>query len=483
MSTAAADSPGHGADDRSVSKVDLFSQAAARAGSYISQERVGRVFPSRESLQALNALTDWSLAHPLPAEEVVDRLADIGAASAVRSTGGRYFGFVTGGTEPTALAASLLSLAWDQNGALPAMSPMVSTIDTLAARWIVELLGLPTQAVASFCGGASVANLIAVVAARDSLLAARGWSVAESGLRGAPTVHVITSRESHSSVGKALRIAGWGSAEIHQVDTDELGRLRVDDMPNVTGPVVIVAQMGNVNTGHCDPINEIADWADARFSAGNYWIHIDGAFGLWAAASPRQRHHAVGVDRAHSWATDAHKWLNTPYDCGVVIARDGMDLRRAMSATAAYLPGDSATADAGWSDELREPMHLGLQMSQAARSIPVFAELAVLGSNGVAELVDRCCRHAERLASLLAEGGVDIPAPPGLNQTLARFDSDTTTDAVVNAIQDGGRCWAGATTWNGRRAMRLSVCDVSTTADDIETSAQAILAAWDSVTG
>ncbi len=462
-------------------KVQLFADAAKLAERYIRHERHGRVFPDAQAQEVLKGLDDWSLESPRPADRVLADLAEIGEAAAVRSTGGRYLGFVTGGTEPTALAASLLAAAWDQNGALPAMSPMAAAIDAIAARWVVELLGLPTESVAVFCGGASVANLIAVVAARDSLLMKQGWSVAQAGLRGSPPVSVITSTEAHSSVLKALRVAGWGTAEVHIVETDALGRLRVDAIPHVPSPALIVAQMGNVNTGHCDPLADLAAWAEANYSPDEYWLHVDGAFGLWSAASATQRHHATGAELADSWATDAHKWLNTPYDSGIVIGRNGLDLRRAMSATAAYLPGQSPEAVGGWSDDLREPMNLGLQMSQAVRAIPVFAELAVLGSAGIAELIDRCCRHVSELAARLEQGGVEIPAPPGLNQALARFGTDEVTNAVVTATQDGGVCWAGATTWQGHRAMRLSVCDASTTEADIERSAEAILAAWRSV--
>lgn len=472
-------------DDRgqASAKADLFMTAAAMAEQYLRSERQGRVFPDSAAVDALSVLDSWGLEAPRPAGEVLSDLAAMGQAAAVRSTGGRYFGFVTGGTEPSALAASLLALAWDQNGALPAMSPLAAAIDAKAARWVVELLGLPTESTAVFCGGASVANLIAIVAARDVLLAHQGWSVAESGLRGSPPVSVIASTEAHSSVVKALRVAGWGASEVHLVETDELGRLKVEAIGNVGSPVLIVAQMGNVNTGHCDPLAELATWADARFAPGDYWIHVDGAFGLWAAASTTQQHHAAGIEMAHSWATDAHKWLNTPYDSGIVIARNGLDLRKAMSASAAYLPGQDPVDLVDWSDELREPMHLGLQMSQAVRAIPVFAELAVLGTAGVADLIDRCCRHVADLATLLESGGVEIPVAPGLNQVLARFGSDALTDEVVRNIQSGGVCWAGSTTWQGRRAMRLSVCDASTTTEDIETTAAAILEAWRTATG
>lgn len=470
--------PGNGVVE-SEAKFRLLRLAAQHALDYVAAERQGRVFPSESSIAALDELSSLSLQSPMPPERVLDILARCGQQSAVRSTGGRYFGFVTGGTQPTALAASVLSLAWDQNAALPAMSPLAATVDRLASAWVVELLGLPTGSVASFCGGASVANLVAVTAARDALLANVGWSVARAGLNNAPPVTVVTSTEAHVSATKALRIAGWGTDQVVEVPTDSLGRLRVDLIPVVEPPVLFMAQMGNVNTGHSDPLAELADLRQDRYNPGQSWIHVDGAFGLWAAASTEHRDHAVGMDQADSWATDAHKWLNTPYDCGVVIARNGHDLRRAMSAAAAYLPGTGdQSGDETWTDDLRQPMHLGLQMSQAARAIPVFAELASLGVDGIAELVDRSCRLAGLMASKLEAAGAEILAPPGLNQVLISFGSDAATDDVVQRVQRDGTCWAGATTWQGRRAMRFSVSDASTTQADIDLAADAVIACW-----
>lgn len=469
----------------SEAKARLLASAAESAVDYVRGERQGPVFPSPDAIAKLDQLSSWSLDSPQSPQEVVATLAELGTVTAVRSTGGRYFGFVTGGTEPAALAASVLASVWDQNGALTAMSPLAAAIDRVAAKWIVDLLGLPGGSVASFCGGASVANLIGVVAARDSLLANNGWSVADQGLRDAPKVSVVASAEAHVSATKALRIAGWGLAEIVTVPTDSLGRMMVGAIPELCGPVLYLAQVGNVNTGHSDPVDELAALVGRRHEPGQAWVHVDGAFGLWAAASPRQRHHASGIDLADSWATDAHKWLNTPYDCGVVAVRNGHDLRRAMSATADYLPSsDGLTAagpggvDSAWSDDLREPMHLGLQMSQAARSIPVFALLASIGAEGVADIVDRCCRHAEALSNKLVSAGAELLTPPGLNQALVRFESDDITNRVVAATQDGGVCWTGATTWQGMRAMRLSICDSATNDADIDAAAEAIIAAW-----
>jgi len=390
----------------------------------------------------------------------------VGSAAAVKSTGGRYFGFVNGGTEPVAVAASLLATGWDQNTALPVMSPIASHLDAIACRWVNELLGLPT-ATASFCAGASVANLTCLIAARDALLHRAGWNIDEQGLNGAPPLRIVTSSEVHVSVFKALRAAGFGRNQIEFVPTDECGRLTASEIPELDSTTLLILQAGNVNTGHSDPFAEVIP---AAREAGA-WTHIDGAFGLWAAAAPERRQHVAGYELADSWATDAHKWLNAPYDAAVAICADGADLRRAMAVDAAYLPADAA----------RVPMHLGLQMSQRARGIETWAIIAALGRVGIADAVERSCRHAETLAAGLADAGVEILAPVVLNQALARFGDDDTTHAVIERAQQNRRCWAGGTTWQGQAAMRLSVSDTSTTDDDIAVTVEAIVDAWQQV--
>ncbi|MEL7157681.1 MAG: pyridoxal-dependent decarboxylase, partial [Actinomycetota bacterium] len=373
-----------------------------------------------------------------------------------------------GGTQPVGLGAAVLTSTWDQNAALPVMSPVAAHLDAVAARWVVELLDLP-GAEAAFCAGASVANLTALCAARDTLLHREGWSVAERGLVGAPALQVVASAEVHVSVVKALRLAGIGTDAIVSVPTDECGRLRPEALPPLGPRSVVITQAGNVNTGHSDPFEPVV--AAAR--AAGAWVHVDGAFGLWAAAAPDRRHLVEGVAGADSWATDAHKWLNTPYDAGIVVCARGEDLRRAMAADAAYVATDAE----------RAPMHLGIQMSQRARGIETWAVLATLGRRGVADLIEQTCRRATDLAERLEAGGVTILAPVVLNQALAHFEDDATTDAVLAAVQADGTIWAGGTIWKGRRAMRLSVSDAATTPDDIELAAAVILRCWAEVGG
>jgi glutamate/tyrosine decarboxylase-like PLP-dependent enzyme len=445
------------------SKPELLQAATDAAVRYIDAERDSRAAP-RRATRLPAALDSDFLDHPWAPEAVLDLLAEAGELGTTRSTGGRYFGFVTGGVEPIALAASTLAGAWDQNAALPVMSPIASRLDEIAARWVIDLLELPRESVAAFCAGATVANLTGVIAGRDELLARSGWDVHRRGLAGSPPITVVTGDEVHASALKALQLAGFGSDQILRVATDECGRVRSDEWPVTDGPTLVVLQAGNVNTGHSDPFDEIIPHLDRQRA----WIHVDGAFGLWATVAPTRRHTITGVDAADSWATDAHKWLNAPYDCGVVICRDGATLSRAMTMSAAYV---ASSAD-------RIPMNLGIQMSQAARAIPVWATLATLGRSGIAELVERTCALAERMAERLADGGVEILAPVAINQVLASFGDDDTTTAVIEAVQEDGTCWVGGTAWHGRHAMRISVSDSSTDEADIDVSADAILRAW-----
>ncbi len=461
-------------------KVALFGQAANHAADYLAIERSSPVHPGAELHEELARLDDLSLDRPMSPSELLDLLADLGRRTAVRSTGGRYFGFVTGGTEPAALAASVLAQAWDQNAAMSTMSPLAHRIDAQVARWLVELLGLPAGATAVLCSGASVANWNAVTVARDHLLRLDGWDVDRSGLMGAPPITVVTSAEAHLSVDKAVRLAGLGTDRIVRAPVDGAGAIDPARLPHIQPPVLVIAQCGNVNTGHSDPVGQIDKVLRTRGLRDRSWIHVDGAFGLWAAVSPRYRDQVVGVDRADSWATDGHKWPNSPYDCGVLIVADPAPLASTMAIDAAYarIPG---VGEAGGSAVRREPMQLGPQMSQRARSVPLLATFATLGRDGMAALVDRCCWLAHHMARRLAEGGAELLAPVVLNQALVAFGDDSVTDAVIAGVQGGGEAWFGTTTWRARRAMRISVSDVATTLDDADRAVDAVLATWSAV--
>ncbi|HSF86929.1 MAG TPA: pyridoxal-dependent decarboxylase [Acidimicrobiia bacterium] len=446
---------------------DLIAAAANRAAAYLARRGAGPVFPSDDAIAALDALPIDLPETGLPPSEVLELLDAVGSPATVHSTGGRYFGFVNGGTDPAARAAAILGGAWDQNVALPVMSPAAARIDEIAAGWVRQLLRLPETALAAFCSGASVANLLGVVAARDALLHRLGWDVDEKGLAGSPPLRIIAGAEMHVSLVKALRVAGIGTSALTFADTDAWGRVRPERMPIADERTIVVLQAGNVNTGHSDPFAELIP----AVHANGGWVHVDGAFGLWAAASDRRRHLVEGVELADSWATDAHKYLNAPYDAGVAICARPEDLKRAMAIDAAYVETDAP----------RALMHLGLQMSQRARALETWAAIAANGARGVGHLVDATSDHAARFAFALERGGAEVLAPVVLNQALVAFGDDATTAAVIEAVQRDGTCWAGGTMWQGRKAMRISVSDRATTGDDVDVSAAAILRCWETV--
>ncbi len=448
---------------------DLMADALERSERYLDTAMTRSVAATLAARSALGGFDEPLEVGGRPAAETVEMLDELGSPGTVISNGPRYFGFVTGGSQPVAAAASLLATAWDQNGALPIMSPTVAAIDAVTVRWILGLLGLPSTATATFCGGASEANLIGMITARDEVLRRAGWDVPADGLIGAPMVTVITSEETHASMKKAVALAGLGRDRMMLVPTDDQGRMVATALPAIEGPAIVVLQAGNVNTGHSDPFREVIA---AAHDAGA-WVHVDGAFGLWAAAAPERARLVEGMEAADSWATDAHKWLNVPYDNALAIVADGDALGRSMRVDGAYLPSTSE----------RSPMQLGLQMSQRARAIPVWAVLRTLGRQGVSDLIERNCSLASRFAQRLAEGGAEVLHDVCLNQVLVAFGDDETTSAVIDAVQADGTCWAGGTEWNGRRAMRISVSGHETTEADVDRSAAVMLGCWESLPG
>ena len=403
---------------------------------------------------------------------VIEALAAAAEPGLVASAGPRYFGFVTGGALPVAVAADWLTSAWDQNAALHAMSPAAAAAEATVAAWVKDLLGLPPGAGVGFVSGAQMANFSALAAARNAVLARAGWDVEERGLAGAPALHVITSAESHATVFNALRLLGLGRGMALRVASDDQGRMRADELrrtlAGIGGPAIVCAQAGNVNTGASDPFEEIV----AACRAAGAWCHIDGAFGLWAAAAPERAHLVAGAGGADSWAVDAHKWLNVPYDSALAIVADPAPLTAAMALTAAYLTtaGASERNGADWAPEA----------SRRARVFPLYAALRALGRHGVAELVERDCVLAARIAERLAgEDGIAVLNEVVLNQALLRFgDDDAATGAVIERVQRDGTCWLGGTVWHDKAAMRVSVSGWQTSADDADRSAEAIAAAW-----
>jgi glutamate/tyrosine decarboxylase-like PLP-dependent enzyme len=401
---------------------------------------------------------------PAPAAEAIELLARAAReGGVVASSGPRYFGFVVGGTLPVSIAADWLVSAWDQNCGVYDLGPAVATAEYATARWLVELFGLPEGTSVGFPTGCAMAHLTALAAARHRVLAEAGWDVERDGLQGAPTVHVVTSAQRHLTVDRALRFLGLGAGRTKTVPTDGEGRMRTEPLRAVLagcdGPTIVCTQVGDVNSGAIDPVGEICDIAHEHGA----WVHVDGAFGLWAAASPALRPRLAGFERADSWASDAHKWLNVPYDCGLVFVRRAEEHRAAMlDARASYLP-DPVPGE-------RDPIEWVPDFSRRARSVPVWAALRTLGREGVAEQVERCCALARRFATRLgALPGVEVLNEVALNQVLVRFGADdAVTRRVIDRLQERGVCWFGGTSWAGRAAMRISVTSWRTTEADVD---------------
>jgi glutamate/tyrosine decarboxylase-like PLP-dependent enzyme len=391
----------------------------------------------------------------------------------VATAGPRYFGFVTGGSLPEAVAADWLVSAWDQNAAMHVMSPAAAVVEEVVLDWLRELLHLPPGGSGAFVTGGQMANVVGLVAARHQVLAQVGWDVEADGLFGAPPVTVVVGAEKHAAVTRALRYLGLGTNAVVELAVDGNGAMDPADLSRVLthagGPAIVCTQAGNVNTGAFDPVAEVCAVAHEHAA----WVHVDGAFGLWAAASDRFRPLLDGYEAADSWAVDMHKWLNVPYDCSVALTAHPDDHRAAMATAAAYLPPG----------EHREPIDFNPEMSRRARAVPVWAVLRSLGRRGVADLVDRCCDLATRFARQLGTvEGVDVLNDVVLNQVLVRFgDDDEATAEVIRRVQQDGTCWVGGTIWQGRAAMRISVSNWSTTERDVDRSVEAMLGCWSSV--
>ncbi len=405
----------------------LLESAAVRAGRYLDSLENRRVAPSHEAIERLRQLDGPLPKAPQPPEQVLAQLDEFGSPATTANAGGRYFGFVTGGTLPAALAANWMAAAWDQNAFSILTSPVAVTLENIALRWVLEALELPENCGGAFVTGATMANFTALAAARHRVLAQSGWDVETDGLFGAPPIMVIVGEEVHPTLLKSLGLLGLGRHRVVRAPVDGQGRIRTETFPRISGPTIVCLQAGNVNTGAFDPAAELC----ARAHDGGAWVHVDGAFGIWAAAVPDRAHLTAGVAEADSWATDGHKWLNVPYDCGIAMVRHSDALRAAMSVTAAYLP-DEAT---------REPMHYTPEASRRARGIEVWAALRSLGRSGLSDLVDSNCRLATRFADGLRKAGYNILNDVVLNQVLVSFGDARTTRHTIRRIQDDGACW------------------------------------------
>jgi len=440
---------------------NALDRAASIAGEYLRAVRDRPVAPSPTALSDLAQFDGPLPETPTNASAVVELLGRIGSPGTVANAGGRFFGFVNGGALPVAVAATWIASAWDQNVALRVMSPTGAALEDVALRWVGEALGLPPDCGGAIVTGASVANLTGLAAARHVLLQRTGWDVENDGLFGAPQLTVVVSDQVHASLFKALGLLGLGRNRIIRVPTDEQGRMRVDSMPALNDRTIVCIQAGNVNSGAFDPAKAICE----RARDAGAWVHVDGAFGLWAAASPRYRHLTEGFDMADSWATDGHKWPNVGYDCGIALVRKASAVQAAMSVSAAYFnPGI-----------LREPSNYTPEMSRRARGVELWATLRCLGRQGLADLIERTCRHARRFADGLRESGYEILNEVVINQVLVSFGEPEMTRAVIAQLQADGACWCGGTEWQGKAAMRISVSSWATTNEDVEMSLSAMV--------
>ena len=458
---------------------ELLATTASIAADHREGAAERPVFPTTADLaavaSALGALRD----SPMDAADVIAELVAAVEPALVATSGSRYFGFVVGGALDAATAADVLTTAWDQPAFNAVTSPGAAVVEEVTGQWLKELLGLPAHASFGFTTGGQGANTISLAAARHHVLARAGWDVEQDGLIGAPRVRVVATGQRHATIDRALRLLGLGAGALDPVGTDAQGAIDVEDLARVLAarpgaPTIVCLQAGNVNTGAFDDFAaaiEIAHDHDA-------WVHVDGAFGLWAAASPTLRHLVAGVEAADSWGTDGHKWLNVPYDSGYAFCAHPDVHAAAMSYTAAYLTSPVPATGFGQ----RAPGDYVFESSRRARGFATWAALRELGRVGVADLVDRCCRLARRFADqLAATDGATVANDVVLNQVLVGFGDDEQTDRVITAVQQSGECWMGATTWHGRRLMRISVSSWRTTDDDVDRSVAAIRAAISSV--
>ena len=448
---------------------ELLAETALRAARYADEIGNRRVTPRAEDIARLEELGGPLPRKGLDPAQLLSLLDEIGSPATVATTAGRYFGFVIGGTLPAALAANWLAGAWDQNACLYVMSPVAAKIEEIVLAWMIDAFGLPSTCGAGFVTGTTMANFTALAAARTALLQRKGWDVEENGLFGAPPLSVIVGDEVHVSLLKALALLGLGRSRVTRVPTDNQGRMRSDALPSIDDSTLVCVQAGNVNSGAFDPASEIC----SRARDAGAWVHVDGAFGLWAAVSPRYSYLLHGAQSADSWAIDCHKWLNVPYDSGIAVVREEEHLRKAMTLSAAYLQ------TSGW----REPGHYAPEASRRARGIDMWAAMRALGRDGLRDLVERNCRQAKMFADGLEGAGFRVLNDVVLNQVLVSFGSDQQTLRVIAEVQNEGTCWCGGTQWHGEAAMRISLSNWATTEEDVQRSLAAIIKSASSVRG
>jgi glutamate/tyrosine decarboxylase-like PLP-dependent enzyme len=441
---------------------ELLNDAAARAIRYLDGLEARRVTPSPEAIAALKELDGPLPEVPTDPAAVLALLDDCGSPATVATAGPRFFGYVIGGSLPVTVAANWLAAAWDQPAFAYSSSPVAATLEEIALRWLLDLFGLSPTCGGAFVTGATMAHFCCLAAARHSVLNNARWHVEADGLFGAPPIKVTVGAEAHATLYKALGMLGFGRQRVVTVPVDSQGRVRPGGLPAISGPAIVCLQAGNVNSGAFDPADEIIP----RAHDAGAWVHVDGAFGLWAKASPARAHLLRGYADADSWATDAHKWLNVPYDSGLAFVRDPGALRAAMATSAAYLPPPS---------ERRDPAQFTPESSRRGRGIEVWAALRSLGRAGLAELIERTCHHAERFAEGLRVAGYQVLNEVVINQVVVSFGDEERTRRIIAAIEREGTCWCGPTVWQGQSAMRISISSWATTGADVERSLAAMI--------
>lgn len=448
-------------DERLNQLDDLLFLTKGYGMDYFNNLNNRKVYPTKDALNSLNQFYESMPDNSVDPSSAIEMLHKIGSPGTTASAGRRYFGFVIGGAQPAALAANWLAGVWDQNAGLEVTSPVSAVIEDVVSQWLVNLLPVSNKSVAGFTSGVTMANLTGLAAARHNILKKQNWDVESRGLYGAPEIKVVISEEAHGSLLKALSLLGFGRDRVIKVPVDAQGRMRVGKFPSVDENTIVCLQAGNVNTGSFDPAEHIIPFAKAMGA----WVHVDGAFGLWAGVSPKYSHLAKGFEDADSWATDAHKWLNVPYDSGIIICANNEDLKASMAMSGSYLDQTGS----------RIPYLFTPELSRRARGIEIWAALKTLGKAGLSELIERTCHLAELFSLRLKEAGFQILNDVKINQVLVSFGNNDRTEKIIKAIQEDGTCYCSGTLWKDQSAMRISVSSWATTEDDINLSADAVI--------
>ncbi len=444
-----------------IEKLDkLLSLTKSFAIEYYEGLNTRKVFPESDLLENLSVFNEQLQQNTIDPADTIKMLHQFGSPATTASAGRRYFGFVIGGSQPAALAANWIAGAWDQNAGLHVTSPVSAYLEEVATRWLLQVLPVAKESVIGFTSGVTMANFCGLAAARHSILKKHGWDVQEFGLNGAPLIKVVVSADAHGSLLKAISLLGLGRGRVIKVPVDDQGKMIPEKFPEVDADTIVCLQAGNVNTGSFDPADKIIPIAKSKGA----WVHVDGAFGLWAGAAGKYSYLTKGYDEADSWATDAHKWLNVPYDSGIVICKKPDDLRAAMSMSAGYLDQSGS----------RIPYQYTPELSRRARGIEIWAALKTLGVKGVDDLITRTCELAKQFSQKLKSNGINILNDVVLNQVLVSFGSDERTNEVMKALQDDGTLYCSGTIWNGHPAMRISVSSWATTEEDIEICVDAV---------